>query len=305
MSIHKWLQQTAELGYSSITGGFQAAGSSVGYLSDLVGNFKLFGNNASGDSDQAFDERHYFLVPDMRNPDGYSIVVTRLLPEGIPPINALPKRRLLHLPNLESELMLRELLVNQAKREELSKTPEGKTLATRAREMADAIDALDDRVFGGVLLIGGLVAIFNPVAGAAIAAKSLLPSLAMFASKYGLLVAEEKLTESDMQRRVKEAEKEVAKEFHESGTEVIANELLNILQKALNTEEDEYDPMLAFDALRQVDKDDEAQRLQTLAARTIVGVYADAMDDRSQQHLAQLGPEDLRFLQLLKTVVDA
>ncbi len=78
----------------------------------------------------------------------------------------LPKRRVLHLPCLEAEAMLRSLLIRQAQTEELSKPSQGKSMGDRARELADYIDVLDDRIFGGVLLIGGLVAIFNPLAGA-------------------------------------------------------------------------------------------------------------------------------------------
>ncbi len=174
MDVRKWVQQTAEYGYNSIAGGLGIAGAGVGYVSELVGNLRLFGSTATSKKEQKFDERHYFLVPDKRSEDGYSLVVTRCLPEGVPPINDLPKRRVLHLPHLEAEAMLRTLLIRQAQADELNKPAQGKSMGDRARELADYIDALDDRVFGGVLLIGGLVAIFNPIAGAAIAAKSLI-----------------------------------------------------------------------------------------------------------------------------------
>ncbi|HBE66982.1 MAG TPA: hypothetical protein DDW52_02430 [Planctomycetaceae bacterium] len=301
MKIQNWLNGLAQSGYSSLAGSFQAAGSGVNYLSELAGNMRLFGSSISGGYEQQVDERHYLLVPDARNPDGYSIVVLRVLPDDVPPINDLPKRRLLHLPNLESEAMLRHLLVEQAKSQELAKPQDGKTLACRARELADAIDALDKQVFGGVLLIGGLVAVFNPVAGAAIAAKSLIPSLAMFASKYGLQVAEEKLSDAEMARRAKEAETTLAKEFTQSDTRVVVNDLLDVLQRALVTNEADFDPMLAFVEIRQSDEEPEQRRFQKIAAQAIVGVYADALGDPTEQNLAQLGPEDLRFLRLLQS----
>ncbi len=103
MDFRKLVQQAAEFGYQSVAGGFERAGQGVGYVMQMVGGLRLFGSTQSLSADQAFDERHYFLVPDPRCEDGYSLVVTRCLPEGVPPINDLPKRRILHLPHPESK----------------------------------------------------------------------------------------------------------------------------------------------------------------------------------------------------------
>jgi len=89
--------------------------------SKLVANLRLFGSTATSNGDQKFDERHYFLVPDSRNDDGYSLVVTRCLPDGVPLINDLPKRRVLHLPSIDAEVMLRLLWIRQAQAEELGR----------------------------------------------------------------------------------------------------------------------------------------------------------------------------------------
>ncbi len=77
MDVRKWLQQTAEYGYNSVAGGLGIAGAGVGYVTELVGNLRLFGSTTTSSTDEKFDERHYFLVPDTRSEDGYSLVVTR------------------------------------------------------------------------------------------------------------------------------------------------------------------------------------------------------------------------------------
>lgn len=82
-----------------------------------MGNLKVFGSTTISAAEQKYDERHYLLVPDTRSEDGYSLVVTRCLPDGVPPINHLPKRRVLHLPAIEAETMLRALLIRQAQAE--------------------------------------------------------------------------------------------------------------------------------------------------------------------------------------------
>lgn len=304
MDLRKWVQQTAEYGYNSVTSGMGIAGAGVGYVTELVGSLRLFGSTTVSDSKQKFDERHYLLVPDTRSEDGYSLVVTRCLPEGVPPINELPKRRILHLPSAEAEAMLRSLLIRQAQAEELSKPTQGKTIADRARELADYIDALDDRVFGGVLLIGGLVAIFNPLAGAAIAAKSLIPSLGMLASKYGLRVAEESFSHADMQRRAKQAEKDVLNQFRGSQTQQYVNAILAITDRAIRTAEDEFDPMLELHTLLQSEMPVEDRRMLQFATAAVLDVFDTAMHSTSEAKKARLGPEDLRFLEVLKGLSD-
>ncbi len=305
MDFRKLVQQAAEFGYQSVAGGFGMAGQGVGYVMQMVGGLRLFGSTQTLNADQAFDERHYFLVPDPRCEDGYSLVVTRCLPEGVPPINELPKRRLLHLPHPESEAMLRALLIRQAQSEELSKPSTGKSMADRAKEIADYIDVLDERVFGGILIIGGLVAIFNPLAGAAIAAKSLLPSLGMFASKYGLRVAEETLNEADLKRKIKQAEKDVLKQFQDSDTRSLANSILAITEKALRTSEDQFDPMMELHSLLQSDLDSEQRRMLHLASLAVLDVFDTALKSNAEAAKAGLGPEDLRFLQMLKSISQA
>ncbi len=296
MDVRKWVQQTAEYGYNSIAGGLGIAGAGVGYVSELVGNLRLFGSTATSKKEQKFDERHYFLVPDKRSEDGYSLVVTRCLPEGVPPINDLPKRRVLHLPHLEAEAMLRTLLIRQAQADELNKPAQGKSMGDRARELADYIDALDDRVFGGVLLIGGLVAIFNPIAGAAIAAKSLIPSLGMLASKYGLRVAEEMLDQADMKRRVKQAEKDVLNQFRGSTADQYVNAILTILERALRTTEDEFDPMLDLHSLLQGELLAEDRRMMQLASSAVLDVFDTAIRSQKKRIKQDWVPRICAFL---------
>ena len=302
MDIRKWVQQTAEYGYSSVAGGLGIAGAGVGYVTELVGNLRLFGSTTTSNAERKFDERHYFLVPDSRSEDGHSLVVTRCLPEGVPPINDLPKRRLLHLPHVEGEAMLRALLVRQAQAQELSRPAHGKTMGDRAKEIADYIDVLDDRVFGGVLLVGGLVAIFNPLVGAAIVAKSLIPSLAMLASKYGLRLAEESLNEATIKRKVKQAEQDVLKQFRGSDVEQHVNPILTITERALRTTESEFDPMLELHSLLKSDLPAEERRLLRLATSAVLDVFDKAIQSPREASKAGLGPEDMRYFKLLSSV---
>lgn len=301
MDFRALFKQTADYGYGFLASGWSMTGTGVGYVTKMVGGLNIFGSTVTTVASQRYDERHYFLVPDKRQRDGYVLCITRCLPAGVPPINDLPKRRVLHLPHRDAESMLRTLLIKQAQAEELAKPNDRKTLADRTREVADYIDALDEKVFGGVLLIGGLVAIFNPIAGAAIAAKSLIPSLGMFASKYGLRMAEESLTHANLQSKAKQAEIEVLRQFKESSTEQFVNPILMILDRALQTTEEQFDPMLELHNYLRSELTTEQNQWARLTSRVILDVFDDALKSNKASLKAGLGREDIRFLELLRS----
>lgn len=83
--------------FDKVTGTFETG---FGVLQSTLGGIPFFGATATSKSydHTKFDEKHYFLIPDTGSEDGYALYVMRSLPEGIPPINNLEKRRLLHLP---------------------------------------------------------------------------------------------------------------------------------------------------------------------------------------------------------------
>jgi hypothetical protein len=108
-----------------------------------------------------------------------------VLPEGVGPKNELPKRRVFHLPSGVSEERLEELLEQQIAGRKLASAEKGSDLADRVDEIAAEIDAKSNLVTGGLLLIGGAVAIANPVVGVGIAAKALLPGVGGVLSKFG------------------------------------------------------------------------------------------------------------------------
>lgn len=302
MAVQDFFKQIGDFGFSAVSSGWEIAGNGIAYVTKGIGSLRLFGSTCASSVSTKYDERHYFLVPDVRAADGYSIAIIRSLPEGVPPINDLPKRRIMHLPNQDSEAMFRNLLIKQAQAEELSKPNSSKTLADRAKEIADAIDALDEKVFGGILLIGGLVALFNPLAGAAIAAKSLIPSLGLFASKYGLRIAQESLTQADLQRRARTAEKKVLNQFKDSQVIVHISLVLSILERALRTTEDQFDPLLAFHDQMQQELTSEQKYWLTLGSQAVVTTYNSLLDNSGTANTVKMAAEDFRFLKFLKSL---
>ena len=177
-------------------------------------------------------------------------------------------------------------------------------MGNRLNDIADQIDRLDGKVFNGVLLIGGLVALINPLAGAAVAMKALIPSIGMLLSKYGLKYAGDTANAMEVSQRIRSAEKEVLQQFRGTGTDSMVNPLLSQLDRALETDECEYDPIMEFDAsalnFGQRDRD----RLFKLTCEAIFNTYEDAIDDDCSWQERHLGPEDIRFLKMIRQLVE-
>ena len=97
-----------------------------------------------------------------------------------------------------------------------------------------------------MLLLGGLVTLINPLAGAAVAANALIPSVGLIASKYGLKIASGTATNLDMARKIKRAEKDVVKQFKAANTAQVINPLLVQLARAYDGDLALSDEMLDF-----------------------------------------------------------
>lgn len=278
-----------------------AVTSGLGYAREKLGASWLFGSTEESDSfTERFDEKHYFVVPYRLAECQYTLYSLRCLPSGVPPINDLPKRRVFHLPDSSAMSTLEHLLTSEARSTVQTEKVLAGTLGTRLVDLANEIDRLDSKVFNGVLLIGGLVALANPVTAAVLTAKAMIPSLGMLVSRYGLKYAGEAANDRAVRKEIEKAEQTVLAEFKEASTTSVENPMLAQLDRALSTDVFEYDPMLdmEFDELGTTD----SSRYNDLTRRVIVNTYADVLADQQQWSAANLGPEDIRWLELLATV---
>ena len=197
----------------------------AGIVNSTIDNIPFFGSvETSIQYDhQKYDEKHYFLIPSPKSKRGFVVYVIRALPDTVPPINDLPKQRWVHLPSDHALPMLRDVLIAQSKAKHTQndgKDPSG------IDKIIDEIDKAESELFGGLLAIGGLVAFVNPVAGAAIAAKALIPSVGMMLSKHGLKFASETVSQIELSRKLKAAKKDVEKQFKSGAVNKVINPLL-------------------------------------------------------------------------------
>jgi hypothetical protein len=247
-------------------------------------------------TDIQYDEKHYFVIPYSLSEYKFALHTMRCLPSSVPEINDLPKRRVFHFSNVHSEAMLREYMRQSARDIVLdSRNGSLNTLETLANE----IDSLDKKLTYGMLLVGGIAAVANPLLGASIAAKALLPGVGGILNKYGLRPTGEKLSKYQLEKAIGEAENKITQEFEESSTLQVVNPILQELELALRTSEAEHDPLLdpnlANGSIPELDDD----RWRELTEVAICHVYKEVYENPDLHKQANLGPEDIRWLKLM------
>ena len=274
-------------------------------FSELTGRISLFSEVINGIPFLAsteksmvtkYDEKHYFVIPFKLSDHEIVLHTMRCLPNGVPEANNLPKRRVFHFYNEYSEEQLRQLLMEQA---EDCVIENNKSKMSSLENLANDIDTLDNKLTYGMLLVGGLSAFVNPILGASIVAKAILPSASGLLNKHGLRPLGEKLTKSQIQSQIKNAQKNIQLEFEASNTLKIINPILQELELALRTTELEHDPLLDFDLSSSDINELDSGVWRDLTIVALKHVYDDVLKDTKTHQRANLGPEDLRWFKVL------
>tara|TARA_R110000737_G_C14623611_1_gene494123 strand:- start:1512 stop:2420 length:909 start_codon:yes stop_codon:yes gene_type:complete len=273
--------------------------SSYSIVKEKVNGLPIFVSAENSDKydDIQYDEKHYFVIPYELSEYKFALHTMRCLPNAVPEINNLPKRRVFHFPNEHSEEMLKGYMRQSA--EEMVR---GNGNLNSLEALANQIDSLDNKLTYGMLLVGGLAAIVNPLLGVGIAAKALLPSVSGLLNKYGLRPTGERLAKHQLEKSIKEAEEHIAKEFEAANTLQVINPILQELELLLRTTESQHDPLtgpnLADGSIPELD----GERWRELTEVAICHVYKEAYETPSIHKQACLGPEDLRWLKIMFAV---
>ena len=170
---------------------------------------------------------------------------------------------------------------------------------TSLDKLADDIDALDSKLTYGMLFVGGVTALVNPLVGATIAAKALLPSATGLLSKYGIRAASEKLKDAKLKQDIQHAQRKVLHDFSNSDTLKLINPILAELELALNTTEQQHDPLFDPNIVANSASGPLDEHWRELTERAVYHIYKDVYEDQSMHQSAKLGPEDVRWLKVL------
>lgn len=84
----------------------------VALFQEKVDGLPVFVSSEKSDKFEAkeYDEKHYFVIPFELSEYKFALHTMRCLPNGVPEINNLPKRRVFHFPHEHAEDMLKSYM---------------------------------------------------------------------------------------------------------------------------------------------------------------------------------------------------
>jgi len=177
------------------------------------------------------DETHYFLVPDPAQAGGFTLAERRRLPEGVGSVNSLPKVRIFHVHDRAAIVLLEQGLAGKISSERLEPAGLDHDLADRMEAMGEEIDRQSHWVTGGLIVVGGVVAIANPILGVGIAAKALIPEIGAKLAKYGLGAVADSMKKIGSAWRESSAKREAAAEIKRMKPELVIDPVLGFLDR--------------------------------------------------------------------------
>ncbi len=270
-------------------------------VKDKVNGLPIFVSLETSKQEQKiqYDEKHYFVIPYHLSEYQFALHTMRCLPDGVPDINQLPKRRVFHFANEHGEYMLKHYM-QQSAMDIVHQQNQDKP--NNLESLANHIDALDKKLTMGMLLVGGLTALVNPIAGIGIAAKALTPGVGSLVNQFALKPGAKKLQQHQLDKSLKEAQSSIENQFEEASTLKVINPILQELELALATNEEQHDPLLGPNLGDGSISELDHQRWRNLTEIGICHVYKEAYENPKLHEKAQLGPEDLRWLSVLYEV---
>ncbi len=129
--------------------------------------------------------------------------------------------------------------------------------------------------------------------------RCLPPSVPGLLNKHGLKPVGEKLSKNSIEKAAKEAEIHVNQQFSCSGTLKVVNPVPKELELALRTTEIEHDPLTDFNLSDGCIQELDGERWRELTEKAVWHIYIDILRDPGQYAVANLGPEDVRWLKTL------
>ena len=245
-------------------------------VSEVFRGTKIFGAlAASSGEDVEYDETHYVLVPLLGAQSDYAIYTKRVLPPDTGATNSLPKARIFHVPDETGKELLEQELVASIVRDRSGHDASSSELADMLEKVADQIDSETNKISGGLLLVGGAVALVNPLLGVGIAVKGLLPSIGAKASKAGAEYVGNKLRGWNKSSAISKLQKNASKEVRKLQPRIYSNPIVRSLEAIAANPETDYDPVL--DHRNWIDEF-ESLHYYTVTSEAIQEVYQDVWE---------------------------
>ena len=229
------------------------ADSGLRSVNEVFQGVKIFGALSATSTEHVdYDETHYVLLPLLNKEQGYAIYTKRILPPDIGVTNSLPKARIFHVPDETGKELLEQELVAGIVRSKQDGSEGTSDIADILEQVAELIDRETNKISGGLVLVGGVAAIVNPLLGVSIIAKGLLPSMSAKASKVGAEYIGSKLRDRSKSVTASKLQRNASSEVKKLEPKVYANPIIRSLEAIASNPATEFDP--AFDHRNWVDE---------------------------------------------------
>ena len=224
---------------------FKLKESGLQSVKGAVSNFGVVRSLFAGKNDSERDETHYFLLPDFTGERAGLIYTTRVLPEGAPADNKLPKARIFHLAKGAGTERLEALLEEETKHL-LSKTEQASEsdLADSLERFAEKIDEESNSITGGIMLVGGVVTFFNPLVGIGISLAGWAASLGSKASVVGTEYLSSKIRQWTEAKTEKELSEKACEVVRSLKPQIFENPVISSLERIDFKKSGDYDPFI-------------------------------------------------------------
>ncbi len=221
---------------------------------------------------QAVDRTYYCMVPQPQAPTGFTLHTVRHLPVGLAAADACKQERVFLLPSHEALATLRELF-NEQTRPTVTETTNPDIVTEFLQRTADQIDEGQMTVTKGLLLVGGVVALFNPITGIGLLASSLVPKIGGDAVTAGIRTMGGRVNEFVRNRSAEKADADAEKEYEAALPTVCTSPLLMRLL-AMFAGDEQVDADDARAVLLEVD-----DRNRNIVVQAIAHIYEPIIKD--------------------------
>jgi hypothetical protein len=219
----------------------------------------------------AFDTTHYFLIPDLNNAEDFTLHTYRELPFNVINESKLEKRKIFHLPNEEYFQLLKNKVLEENKNNNIKESDDHTTITLSVlKNVSNSIDTTNNVLSNGLLLVGVVACVANPIVGIAVIGSSFMPSLLSDAISGSLKGITAKLDLSSYNQMNKNAEEKAVKELEEVTPTLQVNSVLSKFYKSIKDEN--FEPNLEVN--------DESELLE-LTLKVVKPVYDPIINDKS------------------------
>lgn len=217
---HQAIEQ-GQQGWQSLQNKIEEVSTTIGGLASRFSLIGLFHK-----SEEQRQVIHYFLIPACANRPNDSLYVMQTFPAGADPQQEWKKHRIFHVGGESAMTRMKEMVYQDIVASKIPRDIPLSAAELTLQELGQTIDDSGNKISGGMMIVGSLLTLVNPVAGMAVMAGAVVPDLGNWVSQKVIGGISGKLADKRLKKAQKAAQHASKREVKESTDEVYVNPLL-------------------------------------------------------------------------------